>query len=62
MQEDPIKQSGGSGRQQEEGTKVVNLQEVGMSSPAIGDTLSHPVAPQTDKLRLKNQATTCVPE
>jgi len=38
VQEDPIKQSGGSGRQQEEGAKVVNCQEVGMSNPAIGDT------------------------
>ena len=38
VQEDPTKQSGASGRQQEEGAKVVNRQEVGMSSPAIGDT------------------------
>ena len=38
VQEDLTKQSGGSGRQQEEGAKVVNCQEVRMSSPAIGDT------------------------
>ena len=38
VQEDPTKQSGGSGRQQEEGAKAVNCQEVGMSSPASGDT------------------------
>ena len=38
VQEDPTRQSGGSGRQQEEGAKVVNRQEVGISSPAIGDT------------------------